>query len=201
MLSKAEDINKFCNDNKLSLFLNLCINVENNIKNIMEINDSIKKCKNLENKKIYFFPKDEEEINNFLANIKKFGKLIDGRESLESSLIIQDNEIDLIKYFIGKNPKFRLLFRATIDGDTKEDFDKKCLNKQPTLALVKNKLGNRFGGYTTQNWNHDKEYDKNDPLSFIFSLDRKKKYNLKNNNSRAIHKKVMSFILEMLIFV
>ena len=76
-----------------------------------------------------------------------------------------------------------------MDGDTKKDFDKKCLNKQPTLALVKNKLGNRFGGYTTQNWNHDKETDKKDPLSFIFSLDRKKKYNLKNNNNRAIHTK------------
>jgi hypothetical protein len=81
------------------------------------------------------------------------------------------------------------LYRATVDGDTKEDFDKKCLNKQPTLALIKNKLGNRFGGYTTQNWNYDQETNKKDPLSFIFSLDRKKKFNLKNNNNRAIHTK------------
>ena len=141
----------------------------------MEINDGIKKCKNLENKKIDFFPKNDEEIINFLDNIKKFGKLNDEECDLENSLIIQENEIELIKNFIGKNPKFKLLYRATVDGDTKEDFDKKCLNKQPTLALIKNKLGNRFGGYTTQNWNYDQETDKKDPLSFIFSLDRKKK--------------------------
>ena len=189
LLSRTEDINKYYNDNKLSLFLNVCINVENNIKNIMEINDNIKKCKNSESKKIDFFPKDEKSINNFLNNIKKFGKFYDEEDDIINSLIIQENEIDLIKNFIGKNPKFKLLYRATVDGDTKENFDKKCLNKQPTLALVKNKLGNRFGGYTTQNWNYDQEYDKKDPLSFIFSLDRKKKYNLKINNSRAIHTK------------
>ena len=189
LLSRTEDINKYYNDNKLSFFLNICLNVENNIKNIMEINDSIKKCKNTENKKINYFPKDEEEINKFLDNIKKFGKLNDGGDDIQNSLIIQENEIELIKNFIGKNPKFKLLYRATVDGDTKEDFDKKCLNKQPTLALIKNKLGNRFGGYTIQNWNYDQESDKKDPLSFIFSLDRKKKYNLKNNNNRAIHTK------------
>ncbi len=155
----------------------------------MEINDGIKKCKNSENKKIDFFPKNDEEIINFLDNIKKFGKLNDEECDLENSLIIQENEIELIKNFIGKNPKFKLLYRATVDGDTKEDFDKKCLNKQPTLAIIKNKLGNRFGGYTTQNWNYDQETDKKDPLSFIFSLDRKKKYHLKNNNYRAIHTK------------
>jgi hypothetical protein len=174
LLSRTEDINKYYNDNKLSFFINICLNVENNIKNIIEINDSIKKCKNTENKKINFFTKNEEEINKFLDNIKKFGKLNDGGDDIQNSLIIQENEIELIKNFIGKNPKFKLLYRATVDGDTKEDFDKKCLNKQPTLALIKNKLGNRFGGYTTQNWNYDQEYDKKDPLSFIFSLDRKK---------------------------
>ena len=49
---------------KLSLFLNTCVNVENNIKNINEIIDSIKKCKNSENKKISFIPEDDETINH-----------------------------------------------------------------------------------------------------------------------------------------
>ena len=188
LLSKAENINNYYNENKLSLFLNVCINVENNINNIIEINDNIKNYKIINEQKIDFIPQDEDTINKFLDNIKKFGKLTE-RSGLENSLIVQKNEIDLIKNFIGKEPKFKLLYRASIDGDTKIDFDKKCLNIQPTLAIIKNKLGNRFGGYTTQNWNYDQEYNKKDPLSFIFSLDTKKKYNLKNNNYRAIHTK------------
>ena len=172
LLSKAENINNYYNENKLSLFLNVCINVENNIKNIMEINDNIKKYNKLDNQKVEFFPQDEGTLNKFLEQIKKFGEF--RKDELENSLIIKKDEIDLIKNFIGKQPKFKLLYRASIDGDTKKDFDKKCLNKQPTIALIKNKLGNRFGGYTTQNWNYDKEYDKKDLLSFIFSLDRKK---------------------------
>ena len=46
LLDKAENINKDEKDNKLSLFINVCINIENNIKNIMEMNENIKKCKN-----------------------------------------------------------------------------------------------------------------------------------------------------------
>ena len=189
LLTKTENGNNYYNEKQLSLFINFCINVENNIKSINEINTNIQKCKNVENKKIIFLPKDEESINELILNIKKFGKLTDNEDSIENSLIIKENEIELIKNFVGKNPRFKLLYRATVDGDTKKDFDKKCLNKQPTLAIVKNSLGNRFGGFTTQNWNYDNEYDKKDPNSFIFSLDNKKKYNLKDKNNRAIHTK------------
>ena len=129
-----------------------------------------------------------EEINKY-KNIKIKENDIK-KEELENSLIVKENEIDLIKKFIGKEPKFKLLFRASVDGDTKEKFEQKCLNKQPTLALIKNHLGNRFGGYTTQNWNHDNnDYNKKDPFSFIFSLDKRTKYNLKDKNNRAIHTK------------
>ena len=189
LLGETENINYYNNEKELSLFINFCIKVENNIKSINEINTNIQKCKNSENKKIMFFPKDETGINELISNIKKFGKLSTYDDDIVSSLIIKENEIELIKGFIGKRPKFKLLYRASIDGDTKKDFDKKCLNIQPTLAVVQNTLGNRFGGFTTQNWNYDKDYDKKDPNSFIFSLDNKKKYNLKDNSNRAIHTK------------
>ena len=153
---------------------------ENNHKK--EINLLNEKIQNLENQNKILF----EELNKYIhykINEIKY------KDDIEKSLILKENEIDLIKKFIGKEVNFKLLFRATCDGDTKEEFNKKCLNKQPTLALVKNHLGNRFGGYTTENWNYEKECDKKDPNSFIFSLDKKTKYNLRNNNNRAIHTK------------
>ena len=192
LLEETENINNYNNEKQLSLFINFCIKVENNIKNINEINTNIQKCQNSEDKKIVFSPEDDTGINELISNIKKFGKL-NTYDELKKSLIIKENEIELIKGFIGKKPKFKLLYRASIDGDTKKDFDKKCLNIQPTLAVVQNTLGNRFGGFTTQNWNYDKDSDKKDPNSFIFSLDNKEKYNLKDNNNRAIHTK--SFVI------
>ena len=189
MLNKVENINNYYKENKISLFINDCINIENEINNILDLNNIIKKCKKSLIQNITFIPeKENEEVTNqLIGNIKIFGSLISDEEIIDSK-IIQNNEIDLIKNFIGNQPKFKLLYRATVDGETKKDFDKKCLNKQPTLALIKNSLGNRFGGYTTQNWNYDKEYDKKDPFAFIFSLDKKKKYNLKKDK-RAIHTK------------
>lgn len=46
LLEKAQDINKVYDKNNTSLFINGCINVENNIKTIIELNENIKKCNN-----------------------------------------------------------------------------------------------------------------------------------------------------------
>ena len=54
--------------------INDCINIENNIKNINEINEIINKC-DIKNKiKFYFNPK-ENQLNEFLKSIKSFGQI------------------------------------------------------------------------------------------------------------------------------
>ena len=75
LLDKAENINKDEKDNKLSLFINVCINIENNIKNIMEMNENIKKCKNSINNKMEFIPEGKETFEQFLNTIKEFGQI------------------------------------------------------------------------------------------------------------------------------
>ena len=74
LLEKAENT-KEINENKLSSFINDCINIEKNIRNIEEINTGIKNCKNHINQKIHFIPEDNDTLEQFLENIKKFGKL------------------------------------------------------------------------------------------------------------------------------
>ena len=75
LLENVENIEKEYNDDKLSLFINDCINIEDNIQNIIKINENIKIYKRIHNQKIHFVPEDEESINKFLENIKKFGEL------------------------------------------------------------------------------------------------------------------------------
>jgi len=69
-LEKGKIIEKeWDNNNKLNSLINDCINIENNIKNINNINDKIKKCKS--NKKELKFKSDEGI--SLLESIKNFG--------------------------------------------------------------------------------------------------------------------------------
>ena len=75
LIKTAENANKEYDDNKIDAFINICINIENSIKNIKEINDDIIKCQNFDNKQIKFIPENEELIKEFLEKIKNFGEL------------------------------------------------------------------------------------------------------------------------------
>ena len=57
--------------NKIKAIINECINIENSIKDINNINDKIKQCIDKKNLDIIFENKDEDLLNN----IKNFGNL------------------------------------------------------------------------------------------------------------------------------
>ena len=67
---------------------------------------------------------------------------------------------------------------SKIDGDKTETFYQKCGGKSPTIVLVKTTEGNRFGGYTSFPWENKNDGIINDNNSFIFSLNKMKKYNI-----------------------
>ena len=73
-LEKGKSIDKEWNNNKLSLMINDCINIENNISDINKLNENIKKCYDNDKKEINCSI-SENEINNLLVNIKEFGKI------------------------------------------------------------------------------------------------------------------------------
>jgi hypothetical protein len=100
----------------------------------------------------------------------------------ESTILKSKEEITQIKNWISekKNLNFKLLYKASIDGDSILKFHEKCDNKGPTLIIIKIKTGYRFGGYNPLSWNVQNNY-KEDPLTFIFSLDKNKKYTIKEN--------------------
>ena len=84
-----------------------------------------------------------------------------------------------------RNIKYKLLYKATVDGDSSTKFHEKCDKIINTLILIHASEDKRFGGFTTQTW--DGEYiNKKDNNCFIFSIDKMKIYEI-NENQNAIN--------------
>ena len=99
----------------------------------------------------------------------------------ESSIIKKGEENTILSWFDKKPKNFKLLFDTNINGDSISTFYKRCQNKTPTILFFKTTNGARFGGYTTSIWaNKGSLKDEN---SFVFSLDKKEKYNVINKSS------------------
>ena len=99
-LEKGKLIDKEWDENSLNSYINDCINIENNIKNINIINENINKHKINNKTKVKFKPKNDE-LNLFLETIKSFGKIYYNDYSfIECPLNIDENR----KYIVtGEN--------------------------------------------------------------------------------------------------
>ena len=73
-LEKGKIIDKEWDNDNLYSYINDCINIENNIKNINIINDNVNKYKKNNKIKIEFSPK-EASLNKFLESLNSFGKI------------------------------------------------------------------------------------------------------------------------------
>jgi hypothetical protein len=87
------------------------------------------------------------------------------------SIILKDKlKADLFSLCkLSTNDKWRLLYRASRDGNTAEAFHSKCNHQSKTLTIVRSTLGYIFGGYTDQAWDSSGNY-KIDNNEFLFSL-------------------------------
>ena len=102
-------------------------------------------------------------------------------ETLNKSSVINKEEIDLFMNWLDQKPKkMKLLLDSKIDGDLTQTFYNKCGGKFPTVVFVKTTKGKRFGGYCSIGWEDKNSYFMKDINNFIFSLDKKKKYKIKN---------------------
>jgi hypothetical protein len=147
----------------------IVLNIENTLADINKINENIKKCK-LNNEMNIDFTPEEKEINEFLNNIKNFGKIKNDEMYLNSD-IIKNNEIQMISNWINPNAnlKFKLLYKVSRDGDRISTFTEKVKGKYPTLIIIQSKSGFKFGGYTSVQWDMTGSYTyKKDKLCIYF---------------------------------
>ncbi len=187
-----ERIKKLEDENiKIQKELSLLIKLNNENTNFLQ-NLNI-----IENENLYLFP--ENENTNFLqnSNIRENENLnlyqnsnIRENENINlfsKSSIIEKEDQNIIINFLEKKPKeFNLLFDTKRDGDNNKTFHGKVNDISPTLIIIKSTNGFKFGGYTTKSWPNNNTYE-NDKHAFIFSLTKKKKYNIIDENKSAIY--------------
>ena len=174
------------NKNKLNIYINECIHIEKNIKNIKKIQQNIEKfnVKNI-NIRVIFLPEEENEIKKIISLIMNYGKLaLDNGINNLSSLIIKENKEynEILKSWINPNKyiEAELLYRLTRDGENVSKFHELCDNKGPTLTifLTNSQNGENIGGiYTPLSWDKSSG-SKNDSekATFMFNLTKREKY-------------------------
>ena len=129
--------------------------LEKQVKELMSIKDEYEKLKQLE-----------------IKNKNRYFK--------DSSIVKLEDEDTIMTWFEKKPSQFNKLLDSKIDGDSTNAFENKCAKKCPTMVFVKTTNGYRFGGFTTILWTNG-SYGK-DNKAFLFSLDRKEKYNITDEN-------------------
>jgi hypothetical protein len=113
-------------------------------------------------------------------------------ENFDKSVIMKDDERNMIYSEIENKMnkqirKIKKLYQATIDGGDPINFHSKYDNIENTLVLIKSEGLNRFGGLTPIPWKSNRVYVDDPSLkSFVFSLDKKKIYSLKNKGKYSI---------------
>ena len=185
-LEKANLIDKdWNNDSKLSLCINECLNIENNIKYINEINDKIKQSQNYNEINIDF-----SFDQKFIEEIENFGYISYYNYIFKDSLILKCNQkyIENLKNWINEKKKFKtkLLYRKTRDGDSYYNFHKLCDNQGANLVIIKTTEGNIIGGYTSLDWDNHSSW-KNDKDTFLYSLNDNKIFRKSQNSKFSIY--------------
>jgi hypothetical protein len=75
-----------------------------------------------------------------------------------------------------------MLYKGSVHGWNYIDFHSRADNKGPTITFFKvAETGRRCGGFTSISWDTSSSY-KSDSTAFVFSLDNKKHFPVKNND-------------------
>ena len=114
-------------------------------------------------------------------------------KSFQGSSFLKDEEKKIISKWIHPNKiiRFNMLFSTDKDGDSSSQFHYYCDGIFPTVTVVLDSTGRRFGGFSMQNWCPSPSggsYSRA-PESFIFSLTNNQKFELTDQfNKNAIYR-------------
>ena len=103
---------------------------------------------------------------------------------IDSKIIMEYKHLEVLDKWFGKKLKFKLLFRATEDSYSANEFHKKVDEFKNTIIIIKDINNFIYGGFTTKTWDGNKLY-KSDKNSILFNLDKEKYYEV-NNAEHAI---------------
>ena len=200
-LEKIEELISIKAENK---FMNLKISIPNVSKNkanndilfvlpavkikeselIVKLCQEVQKINLLEKKIDYLFMRigaTEEEFKaheEFISNINPLFK--NSQSKIITPLDFATVEIGIKKNLNKTIKGAKLLYRASRDGDSANNFHSKCDGKENTVTFVKAKNGRKFGGFANKAFNSSNNWI-SDPNCFVFSLLHKECYYYNNN--------------------
>ena len=125
---------------------------------------------------------DENNLEENNPSVDEYQKFPNG---IIKDIIREQDEIDIVINKIAEKypgSTYRLLYKGTRDGDGANEFHSKCDEAEKTLVIVEDNYGNRFGGFTTQDWG-GQYLQKKDDEAFIFSVDKNKVYDVIPNQN------------------
>ena len=191
VLKKEEKMEK----EKISELTQIIIEMKNEINKLKNENKDLENKYNKKFEEIAKQHKNEiDELKNMILNQTKEINLLKEKiepiqiKDLKSSKILEGKEeYAFINSLFSKKPFFNLIYSATRDGSYPEDFHRKCDNKGPTITLIKTNDNRKFGGYISKNrqYGNENAVSEKDKNAFIFTIDKRKKYNIKNENTDA----------------
>lgn len=136
--------------------------------------------------------KEIEKLNPIVVNHYKSPNHVEGVLNnlfypYKSEIIRNVDEFEFLRDALGKID-LRLVFSSNIHGDYSTDFHEKT-NFFHLLVLIETENGNRFGGYTSENFTPEAvgltsntiEIVKPDKCAFLFNLDSKKIFEIKSD--------------------
>ncbi len=115
------------------------------------------------------------------------------KESFNQTSILEEEDKILLSKWIHPNKviRFKMLFSTEKDNDNSSTFHYYCDGIFPTITIILDTKGRKFGGYNTNNWLQppDGEVYSRAQDSFIFNLSKKQKFELLDNlDVNAIYK-------------
>ena len=177
LLKNAESIDDdWEDDDKLNELINNCINIENNVNEINTIQGKLKKYIKNDNK---FNIQFNNDIDNYINKIKKFGYIFD------STILKEQNNINIFNKLIDDNKitnNLNLLYRSSRDELNYLNIINAINNKSNLIFLYLTENDKIFGAYIKTKLenidiNGSKKYYK-DENAFVFSINNNKKYKI-----------------------
>ena len=107
----------------------------------------------------YEFKQEEEEFNESINNIQKFGylqkKQKENTEETEEPIfdsIMNINQKEVKEWLDNRNFITKLIYRKTRDDSQPQNLHEKCDNKGITITFIQVDNNNTFGWYTEEGW-------------------------------------------------
>ena len=171
-------------------FADTYVKNEKKIANLKQKNEDLKlKIENYKekiNNNNYYYYNVNNSYEHFVL-IQQHYKSIKFNE-----LLILEKNLYICNLIISnfKNAKlyFNLIYKATIDGDKAQNFHNKVDGKNQLIILVKTSENIIIGGYTSNPWSSSDDF-MFDYNAFLFSINKKEKYNIINYNKACFHSK------------